>query len=460
MKVIMHWSRGVFLLSVILLGFGFTPVFNMEQAVGTCSTVPIQAVSQMLDLTSQDRWLTYLQELTGESPVVLFHQVHAISNRNTPRLFNGSEDALAFSYIEQQLDEMQYPPNTIVGHFGYLEHDYSYNGYNWQNLILTIPGQDQVDRKSLILSAHLDDLPEGVAPGADDDGVGAAALLEIAHVLRYYQFDATIKLIWFTGEEQGLRGSYEYLLDYGMFSSDLIGVINLDMFGYDSDGDDCFEIHAGTLPKSYVLGDCMVKMIGAYSLPLSYDYIKAVIPEASSDHRSFWDHDFGAIEIFENQFGRQTSDDYHQCGEAIDANPFRHTSNDTIVNSIDIPMAFNLVKASLATAGTLAEPWGACFDSRPVLSLQASTPTVILNWQTMGPLITYRLYRSLYGCGGPWQELTDNLYTDHYYDAPIDAPGLSYQLEAIAPSGMCYSLPSNCVTDIQIHWLYFPLMAR
>jgi leucyl aminopeptidase len=460
MKTMTRWLCGVFLLSLILLGFGATSGINTAQADDACSIIPIQAISQMLDQTSQDQWLTYLQELTGESVVTISNQLHTITNRNTSKLFNNSVDALAFYYVEEQLSAMQYPPNTIVGHFGYLEHDYSYNGNNWQNLILTIPGQDQVDRKSLILSAHLDDLPGGIAPGAEDNGVGAAALLEIARVLRNYQFDATIKLIWFTGEEQGLRGSQEYLLDYGIFSDDLIGVINLDMFGYDSDDDDCFEIHAGTLPKSYVLGDCLIKTIDAYSLPLTYDYIKADLPEALSDHRPFWDNEFGAIEILENHFSLQATDDYQQCGEDADANPYYHTSSDTIANSIDVPLAFNLVKASLATAGTISEPLGACFDSRPVLSLQSSVPTVKLYWQTMGTLITYRLYRSVSGCGGPWQELADNLYTDHYFDAPINAPDLAYQLEAIAPTGMCYSLPSNCVTVIPMHWTYFPVTVR
>ena len=460
MKAMTGWSWGVFLLSVILLGLGSITGIYTAQADGACSITPIPAVNQMLDLTAQDQWLSYLQAITGETAVMITGQLRTITSRNSPSLFDGSEDALAFFYVEEQLAAMQYPPNTSVGHFGYLEHDYSYNGNKWQNLILTIPGQDQVDTKELILSAHLDDLPVGIAPGAEDNGVGAAALLEIARVMRYYTFDATIKLIWFTGEEQGLRGSQEYLLDYGMFSEDLIGVINLDMFGYDSDGDDCFEIHAGDVPESHDLGDCLINTITAYNLPLHYDYIKDPGLVAASDHLSFWQAGFGAIEILENHFSLVENDAYQQCGEDADANPYYHTENDTIDNSIDIPMAFNLVKASLAAAATIAEPQGACFETQPVLVLQSSVPSVVLNWQSMGRWITYRLYRSSSGCEGPWLELADDLYTTKYYDAPIPAEGLAYRLEAIAPSGMCYSLPSNCVTDIPIHWMYFPLTVK
>jgi hypothetical protein len=394
MKVTARCLWGGFLSVMILLGIGTNSGIIFAQADETCSTSPNSAVSQMLNLVSQDQWLAYLQDLTGERTVMISGQSRMITTRYTPSLFDGSVDAMAFDYIEEQLASMNYPPNTIVGHFGYLEHNYTY----------------------------------------------------------------TIKLIWFTGEEQGLQGSQAYLLDYGMFSEDLVGVINLDMFGYDSNGDDCFEIHAGTLPESHTLGDCLVNSIAAYSLPLTYDYIKDEIESANSDHLPFWANGFGAIEILENHFNRQTMDDYQQCGEDADANPYYHSMNDTIANSIDIPMAFNLVKASLATTASVAEPQGACFETQPALTLHSSIPNVILDWQNMGGLITYRLYRSYNGCEGPWQKLADALYTTEYYDTPIPTEGLAYQLEAIAPSGMCYSLPSNCVTEFLFERLYLPLL--
>jgi hypothetical protein len=460
MKGMARWSRGVFIVLFVVLGIGSGPNIYNVQADLTCSENPIPAVTQILSMTSQYQWLTYLQELTGEVDVSISGQVCTIATRFTPNLFDGSEDGLAFIYIEEQLAAMQYPPNAAIDQFGYLEHDYTFNGNHWQNLILTIPGQDSVDPRELILSAHLDDLPIDVGPGAEDNGVGATGLLEIARILRYFQFNVTIKLIWFTGEEQGLRGSQAFLSDFGAFSEDLIGVINLDMFGYDSDGDDCFEIHAGDLPESYVLGDCLVNIISAYDLPLTFDYIKAVVPAAVSDHRPFWANDFGAIELLENHFPVQVADEYHQCGIQADANPYYHSVNDTIANSLDVPLAFNLVKASLATAATISEPQGACFSSQPELTLQSSLPSVALNWQQMGEWITYRLYRSTTGCDGPWIERADNLYTTSFLDAPLPAPDLAYRLEAISPSGTCISLPSNCVSDISIQWSFLPMVAK
>ncbi len=460
MKAMARWFRGVFIVLIVVLGIGSDPYIYFVHANPTCSDSPIPTVTQILNMTSQEQWLNYLRELTGEEEVLISGQKRTISTRFTPSLFDGSEDALAFIYIEELLSAMQYPSDVTIDQFGYMEHDYAFNGYHWRNLILTIPGQDSVDPRELILSAHLDNLPIDDAPGAEDNGVGATALLEIARILRYFQFNVTIKLIWFTGEEQGLRGSQAYLSDFGAFSEDLIGVINLDMFGYDSDGDDCIEIHAGDLPNSYVLGDCLVNIISAYDLPITYDYLKAVVPTADSDHLPFWVNGFGAIELLENHFPLQVTDEYQQCGIHADANPFYHTVNDTIVNSIDIPLTFNLVKASLATAATISEPRGACFSSQPELELQSSVPSVALNWQQMGEWITYRLYRSTTGCNGPWIERADNLFTTSFLDAPLPAPELAYRLEAISPSGTCISLPSNCVTNISIHWSFLPMAVK
>ncbi|MBN2678265.1 MAG: Zn-dependent exopeptidase M28, partial [Anaerolineaceae bacterium] len=342
---------------------------------------------------------------------------------------------------------MQYLPNTNVDHYGYLEHFYSYNGSTWKNLILTIPGRDQIDPQEIILSAHLDDLPEANAPGAGDNGVGVAALLEIARVLRYFEFNATIKLIWFTGEEQGLRGSKAYVNDFGgPFFEDLVGVFNLDMFAYDSDGDDCFEIHAGDMAKSYTLGDCLVASIQAYSLPLTFDYLKLEIPGSISDHRPFWDEDVAAIELLENHSARQESDDYHQCGDEVDTNPYRHTSQDTVQNSVNVDYAFNIIKASLASAAVLSGPRGVCFNTAPVLMLNQTYPYIRLKWQEMGRFVLYRLYRSENGCDGPWLELEDNIFNTEYVDGITPSVALAYRLEAIDAASMCISLPSNCVS--------------
>ena len=125
---------------------------------------------------------------------------------------------------------------------------YNFTPYTTQNIIATFPGTVHPE-EVVILSAHFDSTstnPFWLAPGAEDNASGTVALLEAARILRYYRFDRTLKLIWFNAEEQGLYGSAAYVADHP--TANIIGVVNLDMFGYDSNSDGCFELHVGTLP--------------------------------------------------------------------------------------------------------------------------------------------------------------------------------------------------------------------
>src|SRR5436190_16104636 len=106
------------------------------------------------------------------------------------------------------------------------------------NVIATLHGaQPESADRIYLVSGHLDTRCTDVldftcdAPGADDDGSGVAAVLEMARVMATHRFDATIKFVTFAGEEQGLFGSTYFaeqakqqgLNIAGMFSNDIIG---------------------------------------------------------------------------------------------------------------------------------------------------------------------------------------------------------------------------------------------
>jgi hypothetical protein len=106
------------------------------------------------------------------------------------------------------------------------------------NLIATLPGTDPASAgRFLVISAHYDscgsDLLDAAAaaPGADDDGSGVAAVIELARVMAPYRFPATIVFAVFTGEEQGALGSAHWAQlaqDHGAqieadLNNDLIG---------------------------------------------------------------------------------------------------------------------------------------------------------------------------------------------------------------------------------------------
>ena len=65
--------------------------------------------------------------------------------------------------------------------------------------------------KALLLSAHYDSVPVG--PGASDDGVGVATLLEVGSILKRRPLQRPVILLFNEGEELGLVGARAFLAD-------------------------------------------------------------------------------------------------------------------------------------------------------------------------------------------------------------------------------------------------------
>ena len=105
------------------------------------------------------------------------------------------------------------------------------------NVIATLKGTDPADDRIFIVSGHLDSRnkdvmdAEGGAPGANDDGSGVAAVIELARVMAKMEFSATVLFVAFTGEEQGLKGA-TYLADKAKTEGwNIAGVLNNDIVG-------------------------------------------------------------------------------------------------------------------------------------------------------------------------------------------------------------------------------------
>ncbi|WP_296697851.1 M20/M25/M40 family metallo-hydrolase [Algoriphagus sp.] len=108
------------------------------------------------------------------------------------------------------------------------------------NVIATLKGTDPNDKRVFIISGHMDSRnkdvmdAEGIAPGANDDGSGTAAVIELARVMASREFPATIMFVAFTGEEEGLKGA-TYLADKAKEEGWEIGaVLNNDIIGNSS----------------------------------------------------------------------------------------------------------------------------------------------------------------------------------------------------------------------------------
>lgn len=377
-------------------------------------------------------------DLSGARPVFISGKPYTVATRFTRSLFNGSANAKAFDYILEKVTGWGYlganieiMPYTLPAYLG---------GYTAYNLILTIPGTTYPDQQ-VILSAHLDDTsqsPSLLAPGAEDNGSGSALLLEAARLLRQYNFERTLKIIWFTGEEQGLVGS-SYYADFRNISG-VVGVVNLDMFGYDQDNDRCFELHVGDLPASDAVGQCFVHSITTYGLNLTYDYLNSNLAEGNSDHASFWRHRIGAVEVLEN-YGNQ-----HLASgcSGQDRNPYYHTTNDTIT-AMNLPVGFDIARAGLATVMDMAVPQGRCFSTVPQVSLAFSQGQVQVSWEAIPGASSYRIYRADNSSSGVFTLLTQVSAPGWNDNTVQSGHAYAYQVEAVAPNGMCVSERSTIV---------------
>jgi Zn-dependent M28 family amino/carboxypeptidase len=118
-------------------------------------------------------------------------------------------------------------------------HDYTENiDGNEFNLKNVVCKKDGVKEKCILICAHYDSRMENLSdstsrsPGANDNGSGVSAILEIARILHKQKLDYSLQFVFFSGEEQGLLGSKHYAKFVKENNIDVYRLINLDMIGY------------------------------------------------------------------------------------------------------------------------------------------------------------------------------------------------------------------------------------
>ena len=143
--------------------------------------------------------------------------------------------AKAVAYLKEQLGAI---PGVVVQ-----SHRAAYNGIPLENILAFIdPLTPAPPEGWVMICAHYDSISNrspgwnpatAVAPGADDNGTGTAALLEYARILAQERasLQQRIVLAFFDGEELFFKGSAAYL---GSLESPppYAAVINIDMVGF------------------------------------------------------------------------------------------------------------------------------------------------------------------------------------------------------------------------------------
>ncbi|WP_439482771.1 M20/M25/M40 family metallo-hydrolase [Cyclobacterium plantarum] len=105
------------------------------------------------------------------------------------------------------------------------------------NVMATLKGTDPSDDRVFIVSGHIDSRVSDImnaeddAPGANDDGSGVVALIEMVRIMCRKSFPATIIFVAVSGEEQGLIGAAHLARRAREENWNLVAMINNDMIG-------------------------------------------------------------------------------------------------------------------------------------------------------------------------------------------------------------------------------------
>jgi hypothetical protein len=222
-------------------------------------------------------------------------------------------------------------------------HYYNYDSPQY-NVVAAVVGTAQPD-KVIVVGGHYDSVVYGSgtnpytwAPGADDNGTGTVATLEMARIIAENPLPVTVIFAPFAQEEQGLIGSYyfaEYLYNQG---TDLHLMLNADMIAHSVDADPDVIIYAHSSAWNFIT--LMIEMANTYTY-LNPGYGGQ---SSGSDHYSFYEWGYDALFASEG--------DFHYAGW--------HTNYD-IVDSLDFDYMKEVVKMEMATLITVARSFGPAY---------------------------------------------------------------------------------------------------
>jgi hypothetical protein len=208
---------------------------------------------------------------------------------------------------------------------------YEVQGDTWYNALGIRWGRVNRDRY-VIVCGHMDCVSEdpwAFAPGAEDNASGTAVVLEAARVLAQEDFDATLLFIAFTGEEQGLYGSFYFAQWMREHDADIIGVENFDMIAWPG-GRFGVALHCDTLSRD--LGEFQARMASLYT---------TLATRVDNDM-------YGSDQIAFQYFGYVAT----AGAEYGSFYPYYHTTGDTLGN-LSLELAAEVTRMALATAASL-----------------------------------------------------------------------------------------------------------
>lgn len=268
-----------------------------------------QTISDIINEVNLDSLQLTLREFTGEQTTVVDGNTVTILNRQQ------NNNNLAADYLVQKFEQMD---NLSV-----IAQQFDANG---RNIIATQTGKTNPNN-IYIICAHYDTVADYCA---DDNASGVAAVLEIARILSTQCLDNTIVYALWDEEEIGLNGSAYFANEAATNGDNILGVLNIDMMGYDGNDDNDFDIDVRNFANSIAMKDDIISILNnpTYGFTLNVNVVNP--GTTASDHSRFWNQGFTAVLVGESW-------------ETNDETPFYHTSGDRY-NTLNFPYYHELAQ--------------------------------------------------------------------------------------------------------------------
>ena len=215
--------------------------------------------------------------------------------------------------LEQEIDSDFTPRSAELGGWrGVGESEVLEKKVQIKNVVAALEGVGPLADETIVIGAHYDHLGRGeagsLAPwtkdihnGADDNGSGTAALLEIAHRLATTAQKPRRRIVFiaFTGEERGLWGSAHYCRQPRFPLEKTIAMFNLDMVGR-LKNENLIVYGTGTAKEFDPLAERLSQQLG-------FKLTKHAGGFGPSDHSSFYAKQIPVLHLFTG-----THTDYHR----------------------------------------------------------------------------------------------------------------------------------------------------
>ena len=320
-----------------------------------CMPLAVMAEDNRNFLHRGDELLTFVQSDALETEVVALQENVSLGrNLHAHRTRSAHHREATKNIVRYISNQFRRSPRLQV-------HEQVFGGI--KNIVAVLPPRaDASSKRIFIICAHYDTQAgrepnwnplATTAPGANNNGTGVAAMLEIAHLLSRYEYDHELRFIALGGEELGFLGSRFYVRNAATMGRNsgtddtvrgreqIVCVFNLDMFGFNWRSD-LVEIVSNN--DSAWISRALIIANSWYNIGLKIRRTQDEFVDISS-HKSFWDNGYNAVTLTESSTPWRDSQNYV-------ANTFYHTSADT-ADKVNFRLVKKVTQLVLVTVDSL-----------------------------------------------------------------------------------------------------------